>query len=332
MATTTIEPTTDADSAGPLARAARLERVRGVLPFVVLAVLYLGTIAVSPGYADPAQVAGLLQLGTILGVVAIGQTLVILLGGIDLSVGAVVTLANLATAAVVNGQDGRILHGLLASLAIGLVAGLVNGVVITVLKVPDLVATLATMTVATGVGYLATDGSPRGTSAPGLDDLVTGRFAGVLTWGLLLWAFLAAATIVVLRATATGRRIYAVGLNREASRFAAIRVQAIVVGLYVVSGLTAGLAGFLLTGYTGSSYLGSGNSYQLASIAAVVLGGASIFGGRGGYGGTIAGVLVTILLISVLRVVGISDAGQNIAYGLVIIAMLIVFRRKAATR
>ena len=308
------------------------DRLRLALPFVALLVLYAVTVIVSPGYLQGAQIGGLLQLAAILGIVAIGQTLVILIGGIDLSVGAVVTLTNLLTAATLNGQDGNLPKALGLSLLAGAVVGLVNGGIITLVKVPDLVATLATMTVVTGVGYLMTNGAPRGTSSHGLDTFMTQRFAGVLTWGVLLWAVLAAVTILVLRRTIFGRRVYAVGLNREASQFAAVPVNRTVVLLYVASGVAAGLAGFLLTGYTGSSYLGSGTSYQLSTIAAVVLGGTSIFGGRGGYGGTVAGVLITVLLLSILRVVGIPQAGQNIAYGVVILLMLVLFSARTARR
>jgi ribose transport system permease protein len=300
-------------------------RLRTWLPFLTLAVLYVVTVLRAPGYLESAQIGGLLQLAAILGVVAIGQTLVILIGGIDLSVGAVVTLTNLVTAAVLNGDDAALPVALAVSLAVGLAVGLVNGLVIVLLKVPDLVATLATMTVVTGVGYLYTDGAPRGTSSSVLNSLVTHRFAGFLTAGVLLWAVLAVLTIVVLNRSVLGRHVYATGLNREASSYAGVPVVRTVLTLYVVSGMAAALAGFLLTGYTGSSYLGSGAGYQLSSIAAVVLGGVSIFGGRGGYGGTVAGVLITVLLASFLRVVGIPQAGQNIAYGLVILAMLLLF-------
>lgn len=134
-----------------------------------------------------------------------------------------------------------------------------------------------------------------------------------------------------------GRRVYAVGLNREASHYAGVDVRRVVLSLYVISGMvisgmTAGLAGFLLTGYTGSSYLGSGSAYQLGSIAAVVLGGTSIFGGRGGYLGTIAGVLITVLLQSILRVVGIPQAGQYVAYGVVILVMILIFTTRGSRR
>ncbi len=303
----------------------RPDIVRGALPYVTLAVLYICTILLAPGYRAPEQVGALLQLASLLGIVAIGQTLVILIAGIDLSVGAVVTFANLITGAILNGLDVNLPVALLASLATGAVVGLVNGIVITKLHVPDLVATLATMTIMIGAGYLITGGAPRGSASPALVGFVTGRIGGYFTGSVVLWALLATAVVVILSRTTLGRRIYAVGLNREASHYAGVSVPRLTIVLYTISGLTAGLAGFLLTGYTGSSFLNSGATYQLASIAAVVLGGASIFGGRGSYVGTIAGVLITVLLQSILRVIGIPQAGQNIAYGLVILLMTFVF-------
>jgi ribose transport system permease protein len=305
--------------------------LRQVVPWIALLLLYGVTVLVAPGYLRASQLGSLIQLASILGVVAIGQTLVILIAGIDLSVGAVATLANLMSAALIDGKDANVPMAILLSLAVGILVGAVNGLIITGLKVPDLVATLATMTAVIGTGYLITSGAPRGSSSPVLNAVMTARFAGVLTIGAIVWFALAAVVILLLRRFAVGRAIYAVGFNRTASHVAGISVNCTVIGLYVASGFFASLAGVMLTGYTGSSFLGSGDTYQLATIAAVVLGGASIFGGYGGYGGTIAGVFITVLLLSILQVVGIPQAGQNIVYGIVILLMLAAFTPRKGT-
>jgi len=307
-------------------------RIRPVVPWIALVLLYIVTVAVAPGYLGSSQLGSLLELATILGVVAIGQTLVMLIGGIDLSVGAVVTLANLMTAALVDGKDANLPVAILTTVGVGVAVGLVNGAIITILKVPDLIATLATMTVVIGVGYLATNGAPRGSSSPVLEFVMTDKFFWIFTPGSVLWFVLAAVTIVMLRRSIIGRRVYAVGLNRIASHASGISVNTTIVGLYVISGLCASIAGILLTGYAGSSYLGSGETYQLATISAVVLGGTSIFGGYGGYGGTIAGVAITVLLLSLLQIVGIAQAGQDIVYGAVILLMLAVFTLRKSNR
>ncbi len=307
----------------------RVDRVRQLVPVIVLVAMYAITVAIAPGYLEPPQIGSLLQLASILGIAAVGQTLVILIGGIDLSVGAVATLSNLVAAAILAGSDASLPVALLVVLAVGALVGLGNGLLIQYLKVPDLVATLASMTVVVGAGLLFTQGSPKGRSAPLLNALVTGRFLGVLTGGVLIWLAVSVVVILFLRRSAGGRYVYAVGLNREASRYAAVPVGRTVILLYVASGLMAALAGFLLTGYTGSAYLASGDSYQMQTIAAVILGGTSMFGGRGGYGGTIIGVLITVLLVSALRVVGIAQAGQDIAYGVILLGMLLLLTRMA---
>lgn len=310
----------------------RRNRVRALIPVLTLLVLFLATVAIAPGYLASQQIGSLLQLAAILGVAAIGQTLVILIGGIDLSVGAVMTLSNLIAAATIAGSDRKLPLGIVAVLGVSALVGLFNGFVIRVLRVPDLVATLASMTIVTGAALLFTGGSPKGQSSSALNAFIGHRFGGVITGGLVLWLVLAVVTILVLRRSVFGRYVYAVGLNREASRYAAVPVGRVVVFLYVLSGLMGGVAGLMLTGYTGAAYLASSDSYQMQTIAAVILGGTSMFGGRGGYGGTVVGVLITVLLVSTLRVVGIAQAGQTVAYGIVILVMLLLFTKVAAQR
>lgn len=303
------------------------ERRRSLTPFALLVLLYAVTVAVAPGYLAGSQIGSLLQLTALLGIVAIGQTLVILVGGIDLSVSAVVTLTNLLCAGTLAGSNANLPQAIALALGLGLLCGLVNGLGIVLLKVPDMVMTLATVTIVTGVAYILTGGAPKGASSLILTYVVQHRFAGFLTLGVVLWVVLGVLLVLALRYTVVGHDIYATGLNRRAAYASGVRVGPLVVGLYAVSGVCAGAVGLLITGYTGSSYFGSGDPYQLASIAAVVLGGTSIFGGSGGYVGTVAGAGITTLLLSLLQIVGIPTAGQNIAYGVVIIAMLVVFSR-----
>ncbi len=319
----------DVAAVGLKPRTTRADRLRQLVPVIVLVVMYSVTVGIAPGYLEAPQIGSLLQLASILGIAAAGQTLVILVGGIDLSVGAVVTMTNLVAAAIIANQDSSLPVALMVVLGIGALVGFGNGLLIQYLKVPDLVATLATMTIVVGVGLLFTHGSPKGHSSPALNALVTQRFLGVLTGGVVIWVIVSAIVILFLRSSAGGRYVYAVGLNREASRYAAVPVTRTVILLYVAAGLTSALAGFLLTGYTGSAYLASGDTYQMQTIAAVILGGTSMFGGRGGYGGTIIGVLITVLLVSALRVVGIAQAGQNIAYGIILLSMLLLLTRMA---
>jgi ribose transport system permease protein len=305
---------------------------RTMLAYGVALVLYLIMVAISPSFASLEQISNILNLAAFLGIVAIGQTLVILVFGIDLSVSAVITLVNLVTTAFVAGSDARTLTAIPLALAIGAAVGLVNGLGIRYLQIPDLVMTLASFTIVTGVALLYSGGAPTGQSSRLLNKLGAGDLGGILPWSFVIWAVLAALTIFALTRTTFGRHVYAVGLNRRASRFSGINVGRTVVILYTISGATAAIAGLLLTGYTGSSYFGIGDPYQLGSIAAVVVGGTSIFGGRGGYIGTIAGVITIVLLQSLLTVLNIADAGREIAFGLVILILLVIYGRERSLR
>jgi ribose transport system permease protein len=299
---------------------------------VLAAAVYGVAVWISPNYAELRQLGTLLVLAAMLGIVAIGQTLVMLVGGIDLSVAAVITFVNLVVAATVAGDNSKVWVAVAFALAIGLVVGVVNGLLIHALRLPDIIMTLASYTILTGIALLYSGGSPKGQGSSWLDELATGRIHPVLPYSVILWAALSAMVIFVLRRTAPGRRVYAVGLNRRASLYAGVRVGWTVVGLYAASGGCAAIVGVLITGYTGSSYFGSGDIYQLGSVAAVVVGGTSIYGGRGGYGGTIAGTLIIVFSESILRVVNIADAGRRIAYGVLILVLLILYGRARSLR
>jgi ribose transport system permease protein len=325
-----LSATADPAPWGPLPRMAA--RWRAWLPYALAAAIYGVAVWISPSYADMRQLGTLLVLAAMLGIVAIGQTLVMLVGGIDLSVAAVITFVNLVVAATVAGDNSDVWIAVPVALAIGLAVGVINGVLIHALRLPDIIMTLASYTILTGVALLYSGGSPKGQGSSWLGTLATGRIRDVLPYSVFLWGALSAAVIFILRRTAPGRRVYAVGLNRRASLYAGVRVGWTVVGLYAASGVCAAIVGVLITGYTGSSYFGSGDIYQLGSVAAVVVGGTSIYGGRGGYGGTIAGTLIIVFSESILRVVNIADAGRRIAYGLLILVLLVCYGRARSLR
>lgn len=299
-----------------------------IAPHAILLVVLVVTFVFAPGYRSGNQIASLLQLMALLGVVAIGQNLAILIGGIDLSVGAVMTLTNLVMALVMAGENANLPLAFALAAAIGLGVGAFNGLGVALLKIPDMVMTLATMTILLGTGYLVTGGVNKGAASPGIIAFMTKRFAGVLTGGVILWIVLGVVFILVLRKSVFGMQLYSVGLSRRAAQASGVRVWLVILALYMTSGLMAALAGVMLTGYIGSSYYSMGDPYVMSSIAAVVIGGTSIFGGVGGYGGTFSGVATIVVLLSFLQVVGLPEAGQQIAYGLVLLTMLILFARQ----
>jgi len=298
-----------------------------VWPFVAAALLVVLGAVISPGFASPDHLLLILNLAAFLGLVAIGQTLVILSGGIDLSVSSVVTITGVVSATIMNGVDNNLAWGLAVSCVIGLAVGLVNGAGVAYLKINPMVMTLGTTTVVQGIALLYTNGAPKGSAAPFLSTVATERLFGVVPIVLVIWAAFAAVVILMLHRTVWGRRVYALGNSAKAAHYSGVDVKGITISLYLASGLCAAVAGVLLTGYTRTSYLNIGDPYQTNSIASVVIGGASILGGSGSYLGTIAGCIIMVLIQSLLPILSIPEAGRRIISGALILILLLIYGR-----
>ena len=304
-------------------------RNRAVLvPYALIGALLLIAALRTPGFVAPGNLRTQLVLASYLATIAAGETLVILTGGIDLSVAWNLNLsAILLTQLAEGGGGGRIAWAVVAALGSGMLVGLINGIGVAFLRIPSLVMTLGMNAVLEGVTLVYTNGSPQG-AAPGFaKNLAVGRIGGVVPWALIYWAVLGLTLIFVLRRSVFGRRLYAVGNNPRAAYLSGVPVRGVLVASYALCGLFAGIAGVLLTGYSSQSYLDMGSPFVLPAIAAVVIGGTSILGGSGGYGGTIAGATTVVLLQNALQVIGVRTAGQQILYGLIILLMLFVYGR-----
>ncbi|MGH6998662.1 MAG: ABC transporter permease, partial [Phenylobacterium sp.] len=247
--------------------------------------------ALSPGFAQGDQIVRLATVAAILGIVAAGQNLVILGGreGIDLSVGPMVSLGAVIAGNVMAGQDAAILPAALAACAVTFAIGLVNGLGVTVIRIPPLVMTLGMTAIIQGGLVVYSQGVPSGNAAPALMAFVNRPLLFGLPGILLVWAIIALALGFVLRCTAFGLGVYAIGANERAAMLVGLPVARIRCLLYGFSGLFAGLAGVCVIGYTGSSFISVGDQYVLSSIIAVVIGGTSLAGGAGGYLGTVLG-------------------------------------------
>lgn len=295
---------------------------------VALAVFSLILIGVgevlSPGYASAANMLQLLKLSSFLGIIAIGQTLVILAGGIDLSVAWVLTGAAFAFTTVTQGHATQIVPGLLTAFAVGAGAGLVNGVGVAKLHISPIVMTLAMNSIMQGGTLVVTSGSPLG--VPTLVRFVATGSVGPLPIMTLLWAVLTVAVVVAIGMTSGGRRLLSVGENPRVSFLSGIDNDAVTIIAYTMSGLAAAVAGVLFAGFSATSFLGMGDQFVLPSIAAVVLGGTSILGGRGGYGGTVLGVIFITLLSTDLLMGNISSGLRNIIFGLALIGAVLSHR------
>ncbi|CAM5599653.1 Ribose import permease protein RbsC [Mycolicibacterium aubagnense] len=307
-------------------------------PLVVALILIVLLLAVgewlSPGFASPGQILRLLIVAALLGIVAAGQNLVILGGreGIDLSVGGVVSLAAILAGNVMNGADGGILPAILVCIVVGALFGLINGVGVTLLRIPPLVMTLGMLGVLQGLLVVIRNGIPSGRAAPGLSDFVVKPFLLGLPGIIWLWLLIGLAMAFLLRRTVFGYRVYAIGSNEQAAFMAGVPVKTIRVALFMLSGVFAAIAGMCLLGYSGSSFANVGEQYMLPSIIAVVLGGTPLSGGKGGYTGTMAGAVLLVLLQSILTTVHIDEAGRQMVFGATLVALMLFYGRAKAMR
>lgn len=305
-------------------------------PIVIASLFILVILGVGTAYTlstqgratllAPTYLLQQLQVGAFLGIVAAGMMLVILLGHIDLSVPW--TIAAAAMMATTVGGPMAIPVGL----AVGLIVGLVNGFGVAWLRIPSMIFTLGTNAVMRGLMVAHTGGyAPQTTATELMQYLAVARIAGIPV-ALLVWAVISIGIVLLLNRTTTGRYLYAIG-NREASAYlSGVPTRRVIVTAFALCGMLAGLSGTLLAGYSTKAYQGMGDAYLLPAIAAVVIGGTHILGGRGRYLGTLIGVVLIVLLNSVLSIMQMPEAGRQVIYGSVIIAMLLVYGRgKAVT-
>jgi len=288
----------------PLAMVGRLPGWLRQHTIVVLILLLLGfivTVEVTrPGTVNAVWLSNTLLFAAPLGVLAAGQTLVMLTGGIDLSVVSIATgSAFLMTTMTLRVGDG---WAVVIGLALGLLVGLINGLGVAVLRVQPLVMTLGTglMTQGIIIVYSQRILATRSVVPGFIHQLGADRLGGIVPLDLFLWVPIAALTIFGLARTGFGRLLYAVGDNTGACHLAGVRVWRVLLGDYAICGVLAAIAGIILVGNTNSADLGLADTYLLPSIAAVIIGGTSIFGGRGGYAGSIIGALILTVLNGLL--------------------------------
>jgi ribose transport system permease protein len=296
-----------------------LRRHRAILlAYLGMIVLLLFTSLVAPGFLAPSHLRSTAVLAAFIGIVALGQTFVIIGGGIDLSVPWVLNAAAVLMTLAAAGQDAPLLWVAPLILAAGALVGAVNGLGVAFFGVPPIIMTLAVNVILQGGILVYTGGAPTATAPPAVQFLAVGRIAGIPVV-LLIWTGLAIMASVLLSKTAFGRQLYAVGTSPTVAEFSGVPTFRTTVLAYTLSGFTAALAGMLLTGYTAQAYLGMGDPYLFTSIAAVAIGGASILGGSGHYIGTIAGAFVLTILTGLLPALNLSNGALLIVYGVVIL-------------
>ena len=301
----------------------QLARISPIWLAVIL--LYIIAGIVSPAMLSGAQILNVLQVAAFLGLVATGQTLALLVGGIDLSVGGVVTLTNIVSTSLMLGDNGNIPLAVAVCLGLGIVIGLVNGLLVALLGVAPLIATLAMNSMLFGAALVYTGGAPHGSAAAAFKLIGQGRLLG-LPASAVSWIVVAAVVAFALRRTTLGRWIYAVGANPEAARLMGVPVAATLVLAYVLSAVLAVLGGFLITSYIGNPSLGIGDQFLLSSVAAAVVGGTALTGGIGSVVATIGGALFMTELVSFTNIARVATGTQYIVQGALIALSVVVYR------
>lgn len=306
---------------------AGLQALGGQIPLLALIVLIAVSALVSDRFLSLQNMSNVLIQTSILAIVVIGMTLVIIGGGFDLSVGSVVALSGCIAAYIVRDVDPVL--GIVVGTLVGTVVGVFNGLIVTKLRVNPFIATLGTMVLVRGVVFLVTDGRPVYDLPEVFIEIGGGNLFGIhyLIWIL---ALLFAIFHWILHHTPYGVRVFATGGNREAAFLSGIVVDRVTISTYVWCGTLAGIAGVLLAARLESGNPTTGEFYELTAIAAVVLGGASLYGGEGKLYKSMVGVLIMVVLGNSLNIMGVPSYWQRVAIGVVIIAAAAAdrFRRR----
>jgi ribose transport system permease protein len=296
--------------------------------YVFVIILFFIGRFLSDGYLEVQHVSAIFRTASFLGIVAIGQTLVILTGGIDLSVGPVVTMGNVFICIFMSGLNSNNVWSLCAIILLGITVGVINGVGISYLKIPAIVMTLAVGSLVTGFMLIFSHGAPTGMASPFLRQVGVGYLFKSLPIIGIIWIIASAFIIFLLSSTTYGRKLYLTGASNKVANLSGVNIPWIIILAYAMSGAFAALAGTFMAGYTQNAFLGIGDEYVIWSITAVVIGGTSLSGGKGGYIGTIAGALILVLMESILTIVSVPEAGRQIASGLIILIMITIYFRK----
>ncbi|ATP29373.1 ribose ABC transporter permease [Chromobacterium violaceum] len=295
-------------------------------PFIALVLVAVGLSVMSPDFLTVNNLLNVMRQVSINALIAFGMTLVILLGGIDLSVGSILALSSVLTATLLRAGVDPMLATLLGILA-GAAMGLFNGLVVSKGKVAPFIATLASMTILRGLALVFSNGSPiTGFDSELFSILGGGYVAGLVPVPVVWMLILFAGFWFLLKKTVFGRHLYATGGNEEAARLSGVKVDSVKLWVYTTSGAMAAMAGVVLTSRLNSAQPTAGTGYELDAIAAVVLGGTSLSGGRGWIFGTLIGALLIGVLNNGLNLLGVSSFYQQVIKGAVILLAVLLDR------
>jgi ribose transport system permease protein len=306
-----------------------LFRDRPVIPlFGLLLLLVLVVQLANPGMVSPQWVGVIFRASVPLAILAGCQTLTMLTGGIDLSVGAIASMAGFVTATWVH-EPGGFVVGMLVAIVAAALAGLVTGVGVGVFRVHPLIMTLGMSFVVLGLSNVwQLEKVQTGAGVPPeLRTIGAGTWADIVPYSLVVFIPIMVLILVGLRRTGYGRLLFAIGDNPIAARLSGARGWQVLIALYVISAVLAAIGGFVLLGFTNTASVSLADTYVLPSVAAAVIGGTSIMGGRGGFSGTIVGALILTVLTALLTVLGLPEATRQVVFGSIIVIVAAAYTR-----
>ncbi|WP_298039590.1 ABC transporter permease [uncultured Microbacterium sp.] len=291
------------------------------LAFGTLVVLVIIFSIASPNFFTASNIASVLLSTAVIGILALGTTFVIITGGIDLSLGTGMALCAVMTGVFITNMGLPIWLGVLGGIATGVLMGLINGVNVTFLNLPPFIATLAMMMIAGGLALVISGVAPIyfSSSAPDFKKIALGALIPGVPNAVLITAVLAIIAFLVLSKTLLGRYTFAIGSNEEATRLSGVNTKRWTIFIYMFAGAFTGIAGVIIASRLDSAQPQIGTGYELQAIAAVIIGGTSLLGGRGSILGTVVGALIMSVLVNGLRILSIQTEWQNIVVGVVVL-------------
>lgn len=297
----------------------------------LLLVVILVFLTATQGNVSPTHLLNIARSAAPLGIAAMGQTVILLAGGLDLSLGSTISMVNLVMASMMNGGREHMAEAVVVSLALCLVIGFLNGFIIVKFQMQPFLVTMAMSVIIQGGYYLYTQGIARGSIAKEIRFLSEGWLGGIPI-AVIIWVGIWIVISFVLHKTVYGRKLYMTGANPAASRLSGFHADWTIISAYVIGALLAGIAGIMLSAYIGVASVDIGTDYTLDSIASSVIGGAAFTGGVGSLEGTFPGVLILTILKSLMTILGISEAGKFICQGVVIAVMVALNQMRAAKK
>ena len=287
--------------------------------FFVLIAIYLAAIAVSPAFLEPSYIFNVVRQVAPIGIAAVGVTYVMILGGVDLSVGAVISFSATLCAARMNGDPANTPSAVLLACGAGLAVGAINGMLVAFSRASPFILTLGMGVAVVGLTQIYTGGTARGIVSPGFREFFNFRIGGFVPVLAVTFLGLAALGFVMQRATVFGRQLFLVGTNRLAAVLSGLPVRRVTVTAYMLSGLFGAFAGMALVARSGVSSTVAGQGLEFQVLAAIVLGGTTFEGGRGGIAGSVAGVLVLVISFNLVNIAGLPYHMQLVLMGGIII-------------